>query len=140
MRNCQEVRILAPMSFLTVANQTISNNGLLSEGDSVLIGLSGGPDSVALLRLLVALRRKMKLSLAAVYINHQLRPRAATKEERFCQELCHQFAVDLTLVSEDIAALAKARKMSIEEAAQAIFTTINSNMADGTTEISTRNG
>jgi tRNA(Ile)-lysidine synthase len=106
------------MAIFQQTKMLIERNNLLSEGDSVLIGLSGGPDSVALLRLLATLRKRLRLSLAAVYVNHQLRPRAAAKEERFCQELCHRHAIDLTLVSEDIATLGKKRKLGIEEAAR----------------------
>ena len=58
------------------------------------------------------------LSLAAVYINHQLRPGAARKEEQFCQLLCDRHLVDLTVASEDIRALARSTKSGIEETAR----------------------
>jgi tRNA(Ile)-lysidine synthase len=106
------------MSLFQQTKSFIEQNNLLSEGDLVLIGLSGGPDSVALLRLLASLRKPLRLSLAAVYVNHQLRPRAAAKEERFCQELCHRYGIDLTLVSENVTELAKKKNMSIEEASR----------------------
>jgi tRNA(Ile)-lysidine synthase len=91
---------------------------LLTECDSILVALSGGPDSVALLHLLSRLRRPMRLSLAAVYINHQIRKRAAKREEAFCQDLCDRWGVDLDIVSEDIPDLAKKRKKGLEEAAR----------------------
>ncbi len=106
------------MTILKKVSQTIADNDLISDGDSVLIALSGGPDSVALLRLLVALRRRMNLRLAAVYVNHQIRPRAAKREEQFCQQLCDLYNIDLTLVSEDIPVLAASEKRGIEETAR----------------------
>lgn len=96
----------------------ISENQLLSVGDSVLIGLSGGPDSVALVHLLSRLRKEMRLSLSAVYVNHQIRPRAAKKEERFCRELCDKLGVGLAIEREDIPALAQTKKKSLEEVAR----------------------
>jgi len=97
---------------------TIRKHDLLSVGDSVLVALSGGPDSVALLHLLTRLRKDMKLKLAAVYVNHQIRPRAARKEERFCRELCDKLGVELTIIREDIPALARQKKKGIEETAR----------------------
>ena len=55
--------------------------------DNVLIGLSGGADSVALLLALRTFSREHALHLSAVYINHGLRS-AAAEEERFCERLC----------------------------------------------------
>ena len=106
------------MDILATVRKTIADHSLLSVGDSVLIALSGGPDSVALLHVLTRLRRAMKLSLTAVYVNHQIRKRAALAEEKFCQKLCDKFDIDLDIVGEDIPALAKRRKVGIEEAAR----------------------
>jgi len=106
------------MTILRRVKKTIAENDLICRGDSILIALSGGPDSVALLRVLVELRGSMGLSLSALYVNHQIRPRAARKEERFCEQLCDVYVIDLTLVCEDIPALANSEKRGIEETAR----------------------
>jgi tRNA(Ile)-lysidine synthase len=106
------------MSVLAKVKETVRDHELLQPGDSVLIALSGGPDSVALLHLLTKLRKPMELSLAAVYINHRIRRRAAAREERFCQELCDRFGIELDIVTEDIPALAKKRRTGLEETAR----------------------
>lgn len=106
------------MTFLAKINRTISEHKLLEKGDSVLVALSGGPDSVALLHILTGLKRKYQLKLQAVYINHNIRKRAAKKEERFCRELCDRLKVDFHIVSEDVPALAKKKRQGIEEAAR----------------------
>ena len=106
------------MDILSTVKKTIAEHNLLNAGDSVLIALSGGPDSVALLHVLTRLRRSMKLSLTAVYVNHQIRKKAALAEEKFCQKLCDRFDIDLDIVSEDIPALARKQKKGIEEAAR----------------------
>ncbi len=106
------------MSQLTVVKSTVEENGLLSKGDRVLVALSGGPDSVALLHMLTKLRREYELSLTAVYINHQIRKKAARGEEHFCAELCGRLKVDFLLESVDIPALARKNKKGIEETAR----------------------
>ncbi len=103
---------------LKKVRNTIREHELLSVGDSVLVALSGGPDSVALLHLLSCLQKGMELRLAVVYVNHQIRPRAAKKEERFCRELCDKLRVELTVVREDIPALARSKKKGLEETAR----------------------
>lgn len=106
------------MRALDVVKQTVADHRLLAEGDSVLVGLSGGPDSVALLHILSKLRKAWRLQLGAVYVNHRIRKQAAAREERFCRELCERFKVTFYLVREDIPALAKQRKQGIEETAR----------------------
>lgn len=106
------------MDLLQSAQSVISREGLLSNGDSVLVALSGGPDSVALLHLLTRMRRSSSLKLHALYINHGLRPRQALREENFCRELCHRWHIGFRVVRADIPALAKKRKIGFEEAAR----------------------
>ncbi len=98
--------------------KTIAHHELISRGDSILIGLSGGPDSVALLHILTRLRGKMKLTLTAVYINHGIRVRAAKEEERQCRDLCERLGVELIIVREDIPALAAGARAGLEETAR----------------------
>lgn len=106
------------MDILKTASSAIDRNGLLQTGDSVLVGFSGGPDSVALLHLLTRLRKSLALKLYAVYFNHGLRPAAARKEERFCEETCRRWHVPLDIIRENIPVVARRRRMGIEEAAR----------------------
>ncbi len=66
---------------------------MLSTGDRVLVGISGGPDSVALLRVLQLLAGELSLSLALAHVNYHLRGRASAGDERFCRELAAQAGV-----------------------------------------------
>ena len=104
------------MSILAKVTRTIEAHNLLANGDRVLVALSGGPDSVALLQMLVRLKPHYQLQLAAVYVNHQIRKLPALAEEKFCQSLCKKLKVSLTIHREDIPALAKQQKIGIEEA------------------------
>jgi len=98
--------------------KTIKDFELVQRGDRILVALSGGPDSVALLHLLCRLRPEIHLSLVALYINHQIRPREARKEEAFCRRLCDQLGVELRIVTVRIPDIAKKEKKGIEEAAR----------------------
>ena len=97
----------------------IKTNSLLKKGDFVVVGLSGGADSVYLLRVLCALRKDMDLTLLAVHVNHQLREDAA-EDQRFAENLCRDFKVPLRIVSADVRAAAQKNKMSLEEAGREI--------------------
>jgi len=115
---------------LNEVKQTIAKYHLIDQGDTVLVGLSGGPDSVALLHLLVRLRRTMELSLHAVYINHGLRPKAAAREEAFCRRLCKKLKVSLTVMREDIPSLSRREKKSVEETAREVRYRLYEQLAD----------
>lgn len=58
-------------------SRTITQHAMLSAGDRVLIALSGGPDSVALTRLLHGLQSRLKVELALAHLDHRMRPDAA---------------------------------------------------------------
>ena len=115
---------------LNCVKETISEHQLFEPGDRLLVALSGGPDSVALLHLLSRLKRSMKLSLRAVYINHGIRPKAAAKEEKFCQRLCDALQIELSIVREDVPSLAKKVKKSVEEAAREVRYRIFADLAE----------
>lgn len=67
---------------------------LITPKDCVLVGLSGGADSVCLLHFLHYLAKEKHFALAAVHINHGLRGQAAKADELFCKNLCEQLDID----------------------------------------------
>lgn len=91
-------------------------NDLFGSGDRVLVALSGGKDSVALLHILRKMRGVFDLDIAAVHVNHMLRGADADADEAFCRELCKQYGISLTVFREDVAALAARQKCGTEEA------------------------
>jgi tRNA(Ile)-lysidine synthase len=80
-----------------------------------LIGVSGGRDSIALLRSLVDLGYK---KLVVCHLNHQLRGRSSGADARFVEKLAANYAVDLAIGSTNVRAFAAKKKMSIETAAR----------------------
>lgn len=101
-------------------SETIENYDLITRGNSVLVALSGGPDSVAMLDILCRMRRGFKLNLLAVYVNHRIRPRAASRETAFCANLCEKLKVRFISISADVPALAAESKMSLEQAGREV--------------------
>ncbi|MCS6989283.1 MAG: tRNA lysidine(34) synthetase TilS [Chloroherpetonaceae bacterium] len=92
--------------------------GLIEKGDRVLIALSGGSDSVALLKLLRAVQPYLKLSLAAAHCNFQLRGKESDDDEAFCQALCQSLGIECFAKKFDAALVAAREKTSIEETAR----------------------
>lgn len=74
-----------------------SSQGLLTPGDSVLVALSGGGDSVALLHVLNVLRREFPISLEAAHLNHGLRAAESDEDETFCRDICRRLGIVLTV-------------------------------------------
>lgn len=92
---------------------------LIREGEQgILVAVSGGPDSVALLHVLQPLRREKGISLAASYIDHGLRPAEAEPEERFVRALCGELGVLFESARVDVRAHAGKNRISLEHAAR----------------------
>src|SRR5436190_8436088 len=107
------------MSLPGRALDTIRRYALLRDGSRVLVGLSGGADSVALLLLLRELEQDGVLTVAgAAHLNHQLRAEEADGDEAFCAALAARLEVPFRGERIDVAARARAQKRSIEDAAR----------------------
>lgn len=96
--------------------QYIQKHQLFSCGDKIVVGVSGGADSVCLLHVLKECQREWKLSLFVVHIHHGIRGAEAAGDARFVEELAEQFSLPFFLVEGDVPAMAKASGMSEEEA------------------------
>lgn len=81
--------------------ETIRTDRLLARGNRVLLGVSGGPDSVALLHLLWRLREAWRLGLAVVHVDHQLRPESGG-DAAFVEAFAGQLGVPVTVVRRDL--------------------------------------
>ena len=77
------------------ALHTIEQHSMLRPGDHVVVGLSGGADSVALLHMLCSLRDELQLTITAAHVNHNLRGEQSQGDEQFCRERCEQWQVPL---------------------------------------------
>jgi tRNA(Ile)-lysidine synthase len=99
--------------------RSIRKHDLLPRGGRVLVALSGGADSVALLHILRTLERRGALIVAgAAHLNHQLRGAEADADEAFCRGLAAASGVRFVSARRDVAALARASGRSVEDAAR----------------------
>ncbi|MBD0316045.1 MAG: tRNA lysidine(34) synthetase TilS, partial [Nitrospiraceae bacterium] len=96
--------------------RTIRSNRLVEPGQHVLIGISGGPDSVALLSVLHRLSRSWHFSLKAAHFNYGLRGRESDQDEQFVRALCHVLDVPLSVMALDVRS--RARGTSLQAAAR----------------------
>ena len=89
-----------------------------SKASGVVLGVSGGADSVALLSFFVSLRNSVapKLLLKVVHVNHMIRGEEADSDQEFVEELCKRLNVPYKVYREDIPAMAKKLDMTEEEA------------------------
>lgn len=95
---------------------TIRTYRLAAEGESVLAGVSGGPDSVCLLHVLHSLKETLHIKLYAIHINHMLRGEEAKADENYTSDLCKKLGVPFSIVNADVALIAKQQGKSLEEA------------------------
>jgi tRNA(Ile)-lysidine synthase len=91
---------------------------LFGAGDRVGVAVSGGADSVALLRLLLELREELGIVLSVVHLNHQLRGRAAERDEQFVTKLAERYGLELFVEHVNVGAKAKREKLNVEDAAR----------------------
>ncbi|GAB4489346.1 MAG: tRNA lysidine(34) synthetase TilS [Thermodesulfovibrionales bacterium] len=112
------LRAFDSSAFFRRIDAAIAGHGMLRKGDVVLAGISGGPDSVCMLRVLHALRGQREYSLHAVYVDHNLRPAEVLVEIEFCTDLCGELGIPFQVRRIDVAGHAKARRMNRQEAAR----------------------
>jgi tRNA(Ile)-lysidine synthase len=96
----------------------IRESDLLRPGERVGVAVSGGADSVALLRLLLELRERLGIVLSIVHFNHKLRGKASDADEAFVAKLAEKFGLTLHLGRADVAGKARREKANLEEAAR----------------------
>lgn len=106
------------VQLLKKVKQAIDQHRMLNIGDGVVVAVSGGPDSVALLSILKHLSAEYKLRLTVAHLNHGLRPGPAAEEEAFVHRLSERLGLICDSRKIDVSSLCRARKKSIEETAR----------------------
>lgn len=95
--------------------KTIEKYNLIQNGDKIVIGVSGGPDSICLLHILNSLKGKYNLQLYVAHINHMIRENAKI-DEQYVVDFCKSIDVPVFVLRSDVLNLAKQQKISVEEA------------------------
>ncbi len=94
----------------------IRERNLLRAGDRVAVAVSGGADSVALLRVLLELCAELGIVLAVAHFNHLLRGEASDADQAFTSALARQHGLEFYTIRGDLRQIAEGRKQGLEEA------------------------
>jgi tRNA(Ile)-lysidine synthase len=103
---------------LSVLQAYIRTHDLLRPGDRVGVAVSGGADSVALLRALLELRTELGIVVSIAHLNHGIRGTEADEDEQFVRKVALQFDLPLYLERADVPAHSKQEKLSLETSAR----------------------
>jgi tRNA(Ile)-lysidine synthase len=107
------------MSLPERVRRTIHKHTLVGANARVLVALSGGPDSVALLHLLLELQQAGELTVAGLaHFNHQLRGVDADEDESFCRTMAESLGLPLDVARADVRTVARETRRSVEDVAR----------------------
>ena len=95
--------------------KTIKKYNLIEKGDNIVIGVSGGPDSICLLHVLYLLKEQLNFDISVAHINHMLREEADMETE-YVKEFCKILNIQCFVKKEDIEKKSKEEKIGTEEA------------------------
>ncbi len=101
-----------------MVEKTISDHRMLEQGDTVLVGVSGGPDSVALLHILMQLAQKLDFTIGVAHLNHCLRGQDSDRDAHFVASLAESMKVPCYCEDFDVKNYQKSMRLSLEEAAR----------------------
>lgn len=97
----------------------IKGSYLINSGQTIILGISGGPDSLCLLDALVKMSSDMDLTIIPVHINHKLR-KAADAEQAHLEAICEGYGLSPMSIEIDCRSFAKEEKLSVEEAGRLV--------------------
>lgn len=99
---------------------TVEKHNMLSQGDKVVVGLSGGPDSLALTHALFQISKGAGIDIVAVHVNHLLRGELADADEKFVMEFCSKLGIECHSFRVDVSEYALRHGLSFEEAGRRV--------------------
>lgn len=97
---------------------TINKYNLIENGDRIVLGLSGGPDSICLLHILYRLKEILNIEVYAAHLNHQIRGIEAQKDALYISQICEDLGIMSFVKSIDVPKYCKENALSIEEGAR----------------------
>jgi len=98
--------------------ETIARHVMIRPGSRIGIGVSGGADSVAMLRIFAGLREPLGITVHVLHFNHQLRGAEADEDERFVKALAEKFNLAFESERADVGREARSRHANVEDAAR----------------------
>ena len=99
--------------------ETITKYNLIESGDKLVLGVSGGPDSICMLEILNQLKEKLNFEIVVAHINHGIRENAIL-DEKYVEEYCKKLDVEYYVLKVKLKELSKEKKMGLEEAGRKV--------------------
>ncbi len=112
------VGFLMMANLLKTVQQTIEQHDLLTRGETIVVGVSGGPDSLCLLHLLRRLQADYNLALHVAHLHHGMRGAEADADARFVRSLANDWGLSCSVEMMDVPELARQQRLALEEAAR----------------------
>ncbi|MDO5018457.1 MAG: tRNA lysidine(34) synthetase TilS [Lagierella massiliensis] len=98
----------------------INENNLIKENENIVVGFSGGADSVLLLYALSELQKVHKYNIVSVHLNHQIREEDAIRDQKFAKDFSNSLGIKCFIFSVDIKKYATDNKISVEDAGRIV--------------------
>lgn len=98
---------------------TIRKYKLIENGDKIVLGVSGGPDSITMLDILRQLREGLEFEIVVAHINHMIREEAI-EDEKYVQEYCKKNNIECYIKRIDVEKIANTKKIGTEEAGRKV--------------------
>ncbi|MQY66907.1 MAG: tRNA lysidine(34) synthetase TilS, partial [Dehalococcoidia bacterium] len=98
----------------------IREHQLVSDGEKLVVAVSGGADSVCLLYILANLQEELKLKLHIAHLNHQLRGADSDADADYVAELSRKLGIPATIEKRDVKGYQARERLSLEEAAREV--------------------
>jgi len=115
VRKSREVRGLEDKTF-----RAIRKHNMLKKGDKVLIAVSGGPDSVALLYFLYSILEDYRLDLHVFHLDHKIRGKSSSKDAVFVEKLAEKMDLPISSLNYDVTGYIRDKNLSLQEGARKI--------------------
>jgi len=106
--------------FIRKITQFITKHQMIFHGDKVLVGVSGGPDSMAMLYALYQLRSKLGFSIHIAHLDHQFRGEESKADADFVKQHAHLLNLPITLELQDVPRLVERENLSLEAGARKV--------------------
>ncbi|GAB6159258.1 tRNA lysidine(34) synthetase TilS [Desulfotomaculum varum] len=108
------------MEVLDKVRKEIARHNMIEPGQLIVVGVSGGPDSVALLHILHTLAGELGIKLHAAHLNHRFRGEEARQDALFVRQLCANWDIPCTIEERDVPGYARQKHLSAQVAAREV--------------------
>lgn len=98
----------------------IQKYNMLQNGNGVVVGVSGGPDSLTLLHIFLRIKDEYNFKIYAAHVNHNLRGEESEGDQKFIEEICAGWGIPLFIENSNIKQIAKEKRISLEEAGRQV--------------------